>query len=71
MAVFDILQKILQSNPFLMLQNFETQGCQWHGIKRIKSILADKENSATKFRPASLLHQVVLISSMKPNSSRS
>ena len=30
--------EILLSYPFLMSRNFETQGCQWYGVKRIKSI---------------------------------
>ena len=33
-----------------MTQNFETQGCQWYGVKKIKFIFADKENSGTSFR---------------------
>ena len=53
-----------------MSQNFDTQGCQWYGVKRIKSIFADKGNCETRFEaPSSLLPQVVLISSMKPISS--
>ena len=36
--MLDILQEILQSHPFLMLQSFETQGYQWYGVKRIKFI---------------------------------
>ena len=48
-AMFDILQEILQSYPFLKSGNFKTQGCQWYGAKRIKSGFADKENSGTRF----------------------
>ena len=40
---FSILQEIVQSHAFLMLQNFEMQGWQWYGVKRIKFISADKE----------------------------
>ena len=46
----DDLQEILQSHPFLMTRNFETQGCQWYGVKQINSIFADKGNSAARFR---------------------
>ena len=41
-AMFDILQEILQSRPFLMSQNFEMQGCQLYGVKRIKSVFVDR-----------------------------
>ena len=44
-AMFDILREILQSYPFLMSQNFKTQGCQWYEVLRLKPIFADKENS--------------------------
>ena len=42
-AMSDILQKILESLLFLMSRKFETQDCQWCGVKRIKSIVADKK----------------------------
>ena len=45
-----ILQEILQSYPFLMSRNFETQCSQWHEVKRIKSIFADEGNSETEFK---------------------
>ena len=41
-AMFDILPEILQSPPFLMSRKLETQGGQWYGVKRIKSIFADR-----------------------------
>ena len=45
-AIINVLEEILQSDPFLMLRNFEEmQGCQWYGVKRIKSIFAHKENN--------------------------
>ena len=40
--IFDILQEFLQRQPFLMSRNFETHGCQWYGVKRIKYIFVDK-----------------------------
>ena len=40
--MFNNLQEILQSHPFLMSQKFETNSYQRHGIKRIKSIFADR-----------------------------
>ena len=42
--VFGIMRESLQSDPFPMSQNFETQGCQWYGVKRIKSSFANKRN---------------------------
>ena len=45
--MFDILQEILLSHPFLISRYFETQGYQWHGAKQIKSILEDKRISGT------------------------
>ena len=45
---FSIFQEILQSHSFLMLLQFETQGCHWYAIKRIKSIFADKGNIGAK-----------------------
>ena len=48
-AMFDILQEILPSHPFLMSQKLETQGCQLYGVKRIKSIFAVKGNNETRF----------------------
>ena len=48
-TIFDILQeKFLQSHPLLMSQKFETQGCQWHGVKQIKYIFTDEGNSRTR-----------------------
>ena len=38
----------LQSHPFLMSRNFETQGCQWYEIKRIIAIFAGEGNSKTR-----------------------
>ena len=32
-----------------MSRNFETQGCKWYGVERIKSNFADKGNSGTRF----------------------
>ena len=61
-----ILQEILQSHCFLMSRNFKTQGCQWYGIKRIKSIFADKSSGRARFLGTFSLPQVVLISSIKP-----
>ena len=40
--MFNNLQEILQSHPFLMSQKFETNSYHCHGIKRIKSIFADR-----------------------------
>ena len=37
-----ILHEILESHPFLMSQNFKTQGRQWHGVKHIKAIFVGK-----------------------------
>ena len=59
---FVFLKEILRSHPRTISLNFETQGCQWHGIKRIESIFAGKGNSGTSL-------QIVLISSIKPISS--
>ena len=64
-TMYDILQEILQSYPLLMSRKFETHGCQWYGVKRIKSSFADKGNSGTRFGAPLLLPQVVLISSIK------
>ena len=47
-----ILQVILQSHPFLMLRKFETHGCQWYGVIRIKSIFAAKGNDGKRFGAA-------------------
>ena len=47
--MFKNLREILRSYPFLMSQKFETQYCQWCGVKGIKSIFADKANSETRF----------------------
>ena len=44
-----ILHEILQSHPFLISQNFETQGCQMCEVERIKSIFAVKWNSGTRY----------------------
>ena len=44
-----VLQETLLSHPSLMLPNFETQDCQWCGVKRIKLFFADKRNSGTRF----------------------
>ena len=42
-TMFDnILQEIVQSHPFSMLQNFETLGRQRYCFKRIKSSFEDK-----------------------------
>ena len=51
-----------------MSQKFETQGCQWCGVQRIKSTLADRGNNETWFA-APLLFQVILGFSIKPISS--
>ena len=58
--MFDILQKILRSHPFLILQNFEKQGCQSCGVKRIKSIFTDKGNSETRFGTPLYYHKKFL-----------
>ena len=42
MIAFLIPQEILRSHPFLMSQKFKMQGCQWYGVKWIKSIFANK-----------------------------
>ena len=64
------MQEILQCHPFLMSGKFETQGYQWFGVKRIKSIFADKGNIIVEQGLGySLQPQVVLISSIKPISS--
>ena len=56
---------------FLMSGKFKTQGCLWYGVKGIKSIFADKEKSGTRFvAPVYCLKCCVLISSIKPDSSR-
>ena len=47
--MIDILQEILQSDPFLMSRKFETQGCQRYEVKQIKTIFANKKNSGIKF----------------------
>ena len=44
-----ILQEILQSHPFQISRNFETQDCQCYGVKRIKINFPDKGNSGTRF----------------------
>ena len=44
-----ILQEIFEVILFLMSRKFETQSCQWYGVKRTKFIFADKGNSATRF----------------------
>ena len=57
----------IKSLPFLMPPKFKTQGCQSYGVKRIKSIFADKWNNVgEQGLGTSLLPQVVFISSMKP-----
>ena len=33
--MFDILQEILQSHPFLISQSFKIQGCQWNDVNRL------------------------------------
>ena len=38
----------MHSHSFLMSPKFETQGCQWYGVKQINSIFADKRNSETR-----------------------
>ena len=42
-------KKILQSLPFLVSQNFGTQGRQWYGAKWIIFIFANKGNGGTRF----------------------
>ena len=44
-----ICEIILESYLLLMSRNFETQGCHWYKIKRIKFILADSGNSGKRF----------------------
>ena len=39
----------MQSHLFLMSQIFEMLGCQWHKVKQIKFMFADKTNSGTWF----------------------
>ena len=42
-VMFNNLQEILQSHHFVMSRKFEMKGCQWYGVKRIKSTFADRE----------------------------
>ena len=42
-VMFSNLQEILQSHQFVMSRKFEMKGCQWYGVKRIKSTFADRE----------------------------
>ena len=46
--MFEILQKILRSHPFLMSQNCKLQGCQRYVVKRFKFILADERSNETR-----------------------
>ena len=55
----------MQSHPLLMSQKLETQGCQWYGVKGIKSIFVDKEIEEQGLGHSSLLPQVALISQKK------
>ena len=41
-AMFNVLQKSFQSHPFLLPRKIETQVCQLHGVKRRKSLTANK-----------------------------
>ena len=36
------LPVLINSRPFVMSQNCEMLGCEWYGVKRIKSIFANK-----------------------------
>ena len=44
------LREIFQSHSFLLSQKLETYGCQWYGVKRIKSIFAYKKNIEKRFK---------------------
>ena len=48
-AMVYYLLEILRSHPFLVSQNFETQSCQWYGVKRTKFIFAGERNTKTRF----------------------
>ena len=65
--MFDILQEIVQSHPFLMSRDFEEQGYQWYGVQQIKSIWVEKRIvDGIRFGAPLLSLHVVLISSIKP-----
>ena len=48
-AMFDNLQEILQIHLFVMSRKFEMQNGQWHKVKQIISIFADKRSSVARF----------------------
>ena len=52
-----------------MSQNFETQVCQYNGVRQIESIFADKGNIVEQGLVHLFITQVVLICSIKPISS--
>ena len=58
-----ILEKILQSLPFLVSQIFETHGSQRYGVKQIIPIFPDKRNIVreTRFGALFITLQIVLI----------
>ena len=48
-AMFDIVQKFLQSHSVFDVRKIRSAGCQWYEVKRSKSIFADKRYSETRF----------------------
>ena len=68
-AMLDILQEILQSHPFLISRNFETQSCQLYGVKQL-NLFAQIKGIVEQAWDISLLPKVILISFIKPFSSR-
>ena len=66
---FLVCKNFCKIMPFVMPQNFEMQDCQWYRIKPIKSYFRKQKLLWKKVLGASLLPQVVLISSIKPISS--
>ena len=45
-VMFNNQQELFNSHPFLMSLKFETKGCQWYQVKRIKSIYAYRQSWA-------------------------
>ena len=45
---------------FVISQNYKMQGCQWYGVKRIKSYFLEKRELSKKVWDNSLLLQVVV-----------
>ena len=63
--MFDILQELLQSHPFLMSPTFETQDCQWCETNMIKSAVSQIRRIVEQSLGRLKVPQVVLIS-IKP-----